>query len=261
MKKTAYAVGAALLTTMLAACSGPSPSKNTLGIDTFKITQAENDLHIAGIDANGAVVAELSLSRGHVTIPEEGLDGDGRKLSVRVLDYQVEHQSVGQDPVVLPLMGNKNLSAFLLDAHVAPVMAKSGITFNTGTPVPEGAATADQPYVACTHDTNPSCAATSCSEDYGHTYENVCCAGVMQMIHRSCNNDSSSACGTNGPLGCAVCWSVVYSSSCTAGYKAPDVTYTVDGVCHCGDNSCLIGNYYCDEFSYPGLCICVPDGP
>ncbi len=78
----------------------------------------------------------------------------------------------------------------------------------------------DVPKTACTYTANAACGSTDCAQEVtgGVTYEGVCCGTSKLVVKRSCStpNGHLSACGTNGPGGCAVCWSLAYTTYCAA---------------------------------------------
>ena len=257
MNRMLTALLPALLLSMTA-CSGhpEQVAVDPLGITSFDVQQTATELHIIGLDAQRAQVAELLLSVGRVVLPEENLDGDGKKLSVQVMGAQVEHESVGTAPVVLPFLDDKNLVAFLVNPHVAPLVAKWGITFVDPATTAATTSADERPLAACTHATSASCVATGCCEDSG-AYEDVCCSGPKAMVKRSCSSSATSACGTNGPLGCAVCWSAKYTSTCSTATKGLGCTYTIDSICTCDSATCNTG-YSCESNDpSTGRCMCI----
>jgi hypothetical protein len=237
-----------LATVAAAGCAGGSdPAGNaSLGIVRFQSTQSPSELQIIGRAADGRVIGMADLQVGPVSIPEEGLSGEGRALIVDVKGLRAEHTSVGNVPVVLPLFHGEGseISNFLEDPHVAPLLAAWGVTFSTDNP-PAPQSGGETRYLACTYGFAGTCGETGCCQysASGSTYEDVCCGTAKKLYNRSCSSyPGTSACGTNGPNGCAVCWSESFSTSC--------------GTQNCGVSGC---GYLIDSGVDQGLQQCTPN--
>src|ERR1700704_3421972 len=122
---------------VVAGCSGGGETGNAaLGIVQFQVTLSATELHVVGLDAQGTQVAALALVKGHVSIPSEGMEGEGQTLSVNLRGQEMEHSGLGTGAVKLPSTGDHNMDLFLTDPHVAPLLAERGISLAPATTVP-----------------------------------------------------------------------------------------------------------------------------
>ena len=241
-----------LFLTSLAACAqDASPGNEALGITEFQTTETATRLEIVGLDAQNARVAKITLERGYVVIASDDLQGDGRTLAVEIHGRSATHQSVGTDPLTLPVVApGSEIDAFLRDAHVAPALLRWGVGFEpstaptTATPavsLPSGesayAACGGSAYIVyddspyglgggCTYTPAGSCGSTSCTQyatTGGVVGQFICCGTQQQLINRLCSGTGHDSCGTEGPNGCAVCWSSFYDPdypTCKTGNNA-----------------------------------------
>jgi hypothetical protein len=235
------------------ACSGSSETLSTgntaLGIESFVVEETPTKLHILGIDKGGDAIGELLLELGRFTIPDDGRIVDGRNMTVRVHGKEALHTSEGLQPITLPVLddkvGGQAISLFLVDDHVAPRLAKWGVSLTAQNPPRSPAATAERGYDGCTHSWPVSIFSCCEYQSGGNTYENGCSSSTYTFYNRSCSSGSSSACGGNGPNGCAPCWNTAYNCNCYAGDGSSCWGSYTD---ECGSGTC------CDTFQH----LCYP---
>lgn len=238
--KNAWIVSVALMAIGCSQQPVASTGNDALGIVEFQVAQTATALEIQGLDAQQSVVGHLVLSLGSVNLAEEGLAGDGRALMIEVKGRKAEHKSVGMTPLALPLFDaeGEDLNTFLVDAHVASALATWGVTFVPDSPV----AGDEAAYSACRHAASGSCGVTGCAAESasgGSTeYEYACCGSSKTAVRRMCGEcttgcSGTNACGAIGPLGCSVCWSQTYTTSCTVGdCGATGAGYLLNGSTH-----------------------------
>jgi hypothetical protein len=249
MKKKSFIVAGLFLA---AGCTRTEPAigNRALGITAFEVTESKTELRIVGLDANKAPLAEAHLVLAHVSFPEEGLDGEGRRLSVRVNDHQIEHQSVGYETLHLPFIhgvDGAQLNTFLTDAHVAPVLKSWGIEFQSASRDAPRPAAGEANYDTCTHDWPVP---VSCCEYASGTMENGCSSSTF--YNRACTTSCYSGCGGSqyqtgcgyaGQFGCAPCWSDTYHVNCSPG--TGDCSNSGYDFVDCGGYQCPIGDVCC----------------
>jgi hypothetical protein len=217
---------AGMVTLILAGCSSTPQTGNTaLGITGFEVTQSDSELRIVGLDAKKAIVGEVHLTLGYVAVPDYGMEGQGRSLTVDVRGIRAEHKSVGFDPLRLPLFksGGEGLNAFLQDPSVAPLLAKWGVNFTKENAI-KSRRSSEVAYSGCRHDWPASCGNFGCcaynQSGSATEYEDGCCSGQSAMDNRACNDctsgcrGTSTACGNAGDSGCAGCWYYSYNQTC-----------------------------------------------
>ena len=224
-----------LLTVCLVACSSaPAPVDST----PYRVTESASALDIQLV-RDGQLAGQLLLERGRFEIPEQdGLVADGRRLVVTLGTHTAEHVSAGNDPLQLPLSSDTaEMRAFALAPIVTEALARWNIAFvtsggpgevfaaTTGDEVPYSCGyttggTGGTPCGGCTYGRSSSCGSTSCNEwpSGAEKMEFVICSTSLSIVRRTCTTaNSTSTCGTTGPLGCAVCWST-YELDCGATY-------------------------------------------
>jgi hypothetical protein len=252
-----------LLLPVLCACSvntGPTGNE-ALGITAFQVTESPTELHVVGVNRAGVEIASVRLTLGQVTVSEIDLSGYGRTLTLKVNGKEARHVSVGQESLRLPLFKGKDgaaFNAFLLDPHVAPVLAERGIALTSENRPIERAAVGEAAYGSCIHDWPVSisgCCAYNQSAP-ATEYEEACSYQTYTLYNRSCNNctsgcgGQSAACGTTGGSGCAPCWTQPFNSSCQV-LDCTDVCpyqtdYQGDSVLCCSSSDCgSFSLFYC----------------
>ena len=215
----------------LAAC-GSQPA-SPLGVAAFEINETATAVTIVGRSARGELVgrADLTLGRFELDDIEAGrrYEVDGRKLVVSIDGTSSTSETIGYERRVLPVPGDAqhaSLSAFLLDPHVAAVLARHALFFEAkeAAPPTEVASTpAETAYDQnCWFGTSSACGSpTQCvgfhqsadGDCQPSEEEYVCCPTSHQAVYRSCNLGLCA--GPVGPNGCSVCWAYTYSTSCT----------------------------------------------
>ena len=303
LNKTPSAIKAILLLLpCVAGCTGSEIAGNpALEIAQFHVAENEAELDVVGSDSVGNVVAKVTVQLGQVKIAEEDLQGEGRALTVQLHGKRMDHTDIGNPHVWLPRLGGDfaSMNELLLDPHVATPLLRWGIALaeeTTAQPASELAYATN-----CTHSFSASCGTvTDCSEYVGNQsidYEDVCCPGSLTTVNRECVGVpgcaptgtygatgcpsgsspmcpigssrsgqlcTTTSCGTVGPLGCAVCWSSGYTSSCStlvcsasSASSEHDGVYRTDGSCtaqcsgkNCGDDNGCGGT--CPNQTCPG---------
>jgi hypothetical protein len=220
------------LALVTAACTTDPPDKTR---SAFQITETDTRIEIDATELRGQVVVE----NGRFEIPEtDGVIAEGRKLTVKLGELQVEHVSAGYPDLHLPLLsgGNDGLNVLLTAPEVAVPLGRWGVHFRsdmptgpTGITAPPLSASAETPYVTCravnsgtsspfvgcgtcTFATTASCKATGCRQfpgAGGEAQQFVTCDSDIFIAQRACTTPlGSTSCGNAGPNGCAVCWRI-----------------------------------------------------
>jgi hypothetical protein len=260
---------AGIVTLILAGCSPAPQTNNTaLGITGFEVTQSASELRIVGLDAKKAVIGEVHLTVGYVAVPDEGMEGQGRSLTVDVRGRRAEHKSVGFYPLRLPLFKaeGEGLNAFLQDPSVAPLLAKWGVSF-TKENVIKRPASNEVTYSGCRHSWPSSCGDNGCcaynQSGSATEYEDGCCTSQSAMANRACNDCTSGCmgsqtdCGSAGDNGCKGCWSVSYNQSCQIFDEGSSCSYSVYSCVQDSDSGC--DSYPCCDSQTECLGnVCVP---
>jgi hypothetical protein len=220
---------------LTAACARPDEAM------TLHVTETRTELAIVGVDRAGGELARLSVRTGRIVLEDDGRIVDGRELDVVVDGETVRHQSERSQPVELPLIpdaGNPRFNAFLLDRRVREALARWEIGIDDRrAPIPtnESILPSETSYESCNW--YPTCQAAmtgtlNCAQR--NRIENdssgfctailseqmVCCQGAQQTANqRQCGYGAaglSNPCGPEGSAGCALCWSVPWTSYCNA---------------------------------------------
>lgn len=205
-----------------------------LGIVRFDVRSTPTRLEIDGLDADGQRVGHLALEIGTFALEEDGRTVYGRRMDVEVIGRAVHHESEGMVPLQLPLLSAdelRDVNVFITDPHVYPLLAARGIALEqeVGSPIVD-----EQPYAAglnvgcefCQQSCYyaPPCGPYSCGQWYdpvnGGTGQYICCPGNNFTERRCTTFPGSTACGTVGMGGCAVCWSTNHSGYCYAGERS-----------------------------------------
>ena len=223
-----------------AGCMEPTPAGSpALGISEFRVNETAARLEITGVDAQGAVIGHLELTLGTFVREDDGRLVAGRKMTVKVGDKQVEHQSEGFETLALPLMQrdeDRPLKVFLSDAHVARPLERWGIGLSATVPDVAAAQPTEASYHSCTYGNNSSCGAIACCEYGSPAYQHVCCGNTSKYAERACTSPfSTSACGNTGPLGCAPCWSYDYYKNCSIDDYGSSCVVTIDKTSDVGE--------------------------
>ena len=211
---------------------------NAAGITTVSVERQAGRTAVVGFDAAGVAIASATLRVGNVHYSlDEGesyVDGFGRDLLVQVADEpSFQHLSPGTADLQLPAPQSAKTAAFLAIPTVAG--AFEGVRFGAA-PAGTGLAAGEQAYgsassldnfgyscAVCAYARSTSCGTNTCARHVGSggaEGEYVCCAGTHVAVDRLCVGAAGSTnnCGTVGPLGCSVCWTSSYTTSCTADY-------------------------------------------
>ena len=247
--KTHFSFLSAVTLAFVAGCTGGAePSSTSSALADVEVTKTTDGLHVLGYDAAHVQVAELTLVRGMVTLPEDQGRAMGRHIVVTVGRDTVESATEGFDQHVFPLLtGKPEINAFLTDKRVAPALLDEGIDFMAA-PRRAAAAVAGAPSERtysnnCSYGFSASCGSpTDCAPNSLFTTdgssgcipdgegEDVCCPNSHQAVSRLCGNEAWQ-CPPVGPQGCGVCWSTSYSScSASSSYNYCDC-YSTDSDC------------------------------
>ena len=246
-------LGILLVSGALVGCTAAAPSNE--GYD-FQITEGAEQASVIMTDGHGALLGQVEVRMGDYIDVETKQQLHGRILTVAVGEQEQGNETVGMAPVKLPLFPEQEkaaLNAFLLDPHVAPLLAKWNITFDVLQPEPNAGAQNEAAYDACSP--NPiggNCASGSCCQYYNNVvqYQNVCCNnGVDNQValNRICGFYAGN-CAPVGPNGCGVCWHSYYSScsisqtNCAMTYHACVFTGHCQTTADCCNGVCSAGN-------------------
>ena len=237
MSTSRIARGLFMLTLAAAACSSGAPS--TSGQATYDVKESASQLAITGRDPQGAEVATLVLTVGRFTMQDDGRVVDGRQLRVRANGQEAVHESEGMQPIRLPVTDGAvtdgaGINQFLLEPVVKAALERWQVSLTLEAPsaqAPSAQASrtspaTEAPLYACTYGASALCGMSSCAEDHVidlaatgctvQTREYVCCGASKTAVYRWCGLGSANPCGVEGPLGCAVCWSYSWTTSCSA---------------------------------------------
>ena len=172
---------------------------------------------MTGLDDHGTTVGEVVIRLGDVYLLEEERHGLGRELTVTVLGETAQHISEGFDHRTLPLLDLLALDRFLLDPRVSAPLARWGITFDPAPPLaqPAGPLTTETSFATCAF--GGSDYSSCCQWGSGSTtFEYRCSTNPVLLAKRHCPGiGGTSSCNAVGPRGCAVCWTLPYSFSCS----------------------------------------------
>ena len=246
---------------LLVACS-TSPNNEP---SKLQITESTTGVDIVGLSASGTITTEARLELGRFTIPDDGRLADGRRLTlITTTGVSREHVSEGTGVLILPFPPDQTgeLTSFLMEPDVSFALLRWGITFDETTasiPVPVsspfGGSTAETPYsggcgpgwvcqiqwsrssapyAQCNGCSYPlsQCGGTYSCHQYagpgGQQYQLTACVPTQQISQRACTvPNGATNCGTAGPNGCAVCWSMAggcgAAAYCSGGYSGTQV--------------------------------------
>ena len=216
-----------------------------IGVKHLSVEESASTLAITGYAANGDQIARIDLRTGTFYFSELGREAEGRQLRVEVRGRVATHESAGQGALRLPLFTGPDgaeRNELLLDPRVRTLLSDWQIEINDTrpnpllvTPPPNNSSI---PYRSCAFTPTTDCTgngAYSCAEadkiyvdefqgcHFG-VEQNVCCASAANggkspaasvAAIRICGMGNRNPCGLEGPLGCAVCWSTTWSTSCT----------------------------------------------
>lgn len=203
---------------------------------TVRIAETEHELTIIGTGPDGAERGKVHLRTGPFDMQEDGRHVDGRQMDVVVMGQTLRHESEGYHRLSLPFQAAPSLGEvndFLRDPAVRRALDRWGVGFDDST-LPEPGAIAEPitpssevAYSACSFtrpcgDSNPCVQSWSWKKvgSYCHPVaeQRVCCGGATGYAgQRRCGYTqegigSYNPCGTEGPNGCAPCWTSVPGS-------------------------------------------------
>jgi hypothetical protein len=216
-------------------CSNTAREPTPIGIAEVQVTTSSVAITIHGLDARGVRVASARATRGTFTMQEDGRTVDGRRLELDVLGQRATHESEGYRRLELPLFEEDRdaaLSDFLRDPRVSIALASWDITFGDGADHRQGEPPSEIAFdnFCGLYPPTSGCAATSCSEtqarvgvgscELGYN-QYVCCSSIASRVRRFCGVGGVNPCGTEGPGGCAVCWTQPDGGSCNTWHAGP----------------------------------------
>ena len=207
MRQTLYlGITLALVAT---GCAHPTDNSD-IGVAAYHVTQSATGVEITGVDANGATIARAVLAR----------NADGQTLTIDIGTRHVVHEDDASRPVSLPLLPGEEshmFNAFVQDPTVTAALAPWDVTFRVNNhPAPQSH-TGERPLDSCMF--QASCSVHACCAvpyDTGGNVgeeEFVCCSNHV-FVDRECTGRGYDDCGTEGPGGCAVCWSDSWTNWC-----------------------------------------------
>jgi hypothetical protein len=222
------------LLAIVSACSGGTATTSRLGIAKVSVTESSDRLQLDALDANGAPIGRLVLTRGTFRMEDDGRLVTGRRMTLDVLGKQAVHESEGYRGLQLPAFTQPDQQVFndlLGHPEVRVPLERWGVMVEKpriASVVPPAAV--EQPARGCAYATTASCNASSCAE---HDVQRpswdgkspcdtaqeqmVCCNNAAHSTAiRKCDFGTENPCGNEGPNGCAVCWQSSWSTWCSA---------------------------------------------